>query len=256
MTISSENKPEGTLAQDKVDSAAPVQDKKIDSSQSQPAQDKAPEEAKEDPNWRAFREARKKDRAEKEAAERKAVEKEAEVAALKAAMEAAFSKGQLPAVPSPSYEYQQEETEDERIEKKVQAALAAREAIADRARAEREQQEYPQRLQQIYSDFNQVISSENLDYLEYHYPEIAGPLKRHSDGFDKWSDIYKAVKRFVPNLEGSKKDAAKAEANFAKPKSMSATGMTQMGEPSPNNLSEDRKRANWERMQKMLKSVG
>src|SRR5271155_291964 len=46
-----------------------------------------------DPNWRAFREARKKDRADRESAERRAAEKEHEIAALKAAMESAFSKG-------------------------------------------------------------------------------------------------------------------------------------------------------------------
>jgi len=49
-------------------------------------------EGVEDHNWKAFREARKKDRAEREAAEKRAAEKEEEAAALKAAMEAAFSR--------------------------------------------------------------------------------------------------------------------------------------------------------------------
>jgi hypothetical protein len=223
------------------------------------AQDVKQTEAKpEDPNWKAFREARKKDRLEREAAERKAAEKEAEIAALKAAMEAAFSK----TPPNPSYNApyshdEREESEDERIEKKVQEAIRKREAEAERQRREQEQREYPQRLEQIYSDFNNVISSENLDYLEYHYPEIANPLKRIPDGFDKWSDIYKAIKKFVPNHTSAKKDAAKAESNFAKPKSMSSASVTQPGEVQSNSrLTEERRAANWERMQKLLKSVG
>lgn len=217
------------------------------------------EEKEEDPNWRAFREARKRDRIEKEAAEKKAVEKEAEVAALKAAMEAAFSKSS-PQVPNQSNQYQgyaQEESEDERIEKKVRAALAVREAENEKARVEREHQEYPKRLSQTYSDFNQTISSENLDYLDYHYPEVSTPLKRQMDGYDKWSDIYKAVKKFVPNSVNARKDASKADANFNKPKSMSSSGISPAGgEQGSVRLSEERKAANWARMQKERDRLG
>lgn len=216
------------------------------------AENKAPEE---DPNWRAFREARKKDRQEKESAERRLAEKEAEAAALKAAMEAAFSREEKSG--HHRADSSDDETEDERIEKKVQAAIAAREQASERARQEREQHEYPQRLAQAYTDFNQTISSENLDYLEYHYPEVASPLKRLPEGYDKWADIYKAVKKFVPNASNAKKDAARADVNFNKPKSMSSTGVTQAGDSQGSaRLTEERKQQNWERMQKMLKSVG
>lgn len=215
-------------------------------------------QAQEDPNWKAFREARKQDRLQKEQAERKAAEKEAEVQALKAAMEAAFAReSRAPKQQQQSYnDYEeQEESEDERIEKKVAAAMAAREAAADRARAEREQQEYPQRLAQMYPDFNQVISSENLDYLEYHYPEVASPLKRLPDGQDKWADIYRACKKFIPNSTGAKKDSAKADVNFNKPRSMSS-GFTQVGDGiAQTRLTDDRKASNWERMQKTLKGL-
>lgn len=231
---------------------------KIDSNQSnevnaqtQPLDSK--EENKEDPNWKAFREARKKDRSEKEAAERKALEKEQEVAALKAAMEAAFSRQQ----PQSTQGYPEEETEDQRIEKKVQAIISQREAIAERERQEREQREYPNKLNQVYHDFNNIVSAENLDYLEYHYPEVARPLKRQSEGFDKWSDIYHAIKKFVPNHATAKKEAAKAENNFNRPKSMSSTGLSQSGnEAVPLRLSEERKAANWKRMQQVLGGIG
>ena len=229
-------------------------------SQEKPQENKPETEPTEDPNWRAFREARKKDRAEKEAAEKKAKEKEAEVAALKAAMEAAFSKS----APSPQA-YQQyygmnaqepELSDEEKIEKLVEAKLEQREAAAERQKLEREQREYPNRLAQTYPDFHSVIAQENLDYLDYHYPEVSRPLQRLQDGFDKWSDIYKAVKKFVPNTTTSRREAAKAEANFNKPKSISSTGVTQPGEAIGSaRLTEEKRAANWERMQKILKGV-
>jgi len=215
------------------------------------------EESKEDPNWRAFREARKKDRLEREAAERRAAEKEAEVAALKAAMEAAFSRHPTD-VPSSQYSYPEEETEDQRIQKKIDAALAAREAQYQQQLAEKERQEYPQRLNQTYSDFNAIISQENLDYLDYHYPEVSRPLQRLQDGYEKWSDIYLAIKKFVPNHSTAQRDAKRAEINQNKPKSMSSVGLSQNPADAPqiNHLSKERRAANWERMQRTLKGVG
>ena len=211
----------------------------------------------EDPNWRAFREARKKDRADREAAEKSAAEIEAEISALKAAMEAAFSKSSPPPK-SQGYgynEYEPEETEDERIEKKVQAAISQREAAAEKARLEREQQEYPTKLVQSYPDFNHVISQDNLDYLDYHFPEVSRPLQRLSNGYDKWEDIYRAVKKFVPNAKTAQREAARADANYAKPKSISSSGLTQNTQTASMMLTEDRKAANWARMQNTLKGL-
>lgn len=215
-----------------------------------------------DPNWKAFREARKKDRAEKEAAERRASEKEAEVAALKAAMEAAFSKS----APTPqayqqyygqnSYD-QPEETEDQRIEKKVNALLAAKEEQNRREYQQREQKEYPNRLTRDFPDFNHVVNQESLDYIDYHYPEVSRPLQRLGDGYEKWHDIYHAIKKFVPNQQGARRDAARAEANNMKPKSISTNQMTPTGEVVRSSQQElEAKRAdNWARMQRMLKGV-
>lgn len=213
----------------------------------------------EDPNWKAFREARKKDRKEKEDAIKRASEKEAEVIALKEAMEAAFNKNNSALYQGQSNQnhYMDEETEDQRIEKKVQAALYAREKQAEEARFAREREEYPQRLIQNYSDFNQVISDQNLDYLDFHFPEVSRPLKRLSDDYAKWEDIYKAVKKFVPNSVSHKQEAAKAEANFNKPKSMSSANITPTGQAiSSSRLTEERRAENYARMQKVLKSVG
>ena len=216
--------------------------------------DTAIENKAEDPNWKAFREARKKDRLEREAAEKKAYEKEQEIAALKAAMEAAFAKDNRPV--SQSRDEYSEETEDERIEKKVAAALALREKQYEMQQQQREIEEYPKRLERTYPDFSQTISSENLDYLDYHYPEVTGPIKRLPDGEQKWADIYRAVKKFVPNNATAKKDSAQAVTNGLKPKSMSSTSITQPGEAmSSQRLTDEKRAANWERMQKTLKGL-
>lgn len=256
--ITPEDKKEVVVNQEKID-AIPPQQQKVENEK--PNNDKpnvgTSPEITEDPNWRAFREARKKDRAEKEAAERKAAEKEAEVAALKAAMEAAFSKGNPVAQQQQQYDYgHQEETEDERIDKKVQAALAARESIYQKERAEREQQEAPQRIQQTFPDFKNIVNQENCDYIDYHYPELSAPFKYMPEGYEKWAAMYNLIKKMVPNSATAKKEAARAEANFNKPKSMSSTSLTQSGESASARLTEDRKAQNWERMQKLLKGVG
>lgn len=217
-------------------------------------------ESQEDPNWRAFREARKRDRAEKEAAERRAIEKEQEIAALKAAMEAAFSKGS----PSPQA-YQQyygineapEESEDQRIERKVVELLSKKQQQLEKERQEREHQEYPTRLNKDLPDFRQVCSQENLDYLDYHYPEVSRPLQRLSDGYDKWSDIYHAVRKFVPNHSTAKKESIRADINNNKPKSISSPEMTQSGQPVKESWQqiEQRRADNWARMQRTLKGI-
>jgi hypothetical protein len=220
-------------------------------------------EGEEDPNWRAFREARKQDRAHREAAEKRAAEKEAEVAALKAAMETAFSKSS----PSPEaynqyygtnqpYEHT-DETEDQRIEKKVNKLLSERENKYRKEKEEQELREYPTRLHRELPDFANVTSQENLDYLDYHFPELSRPLQRLPEGYEKWYDIYHAVKKFIPNQNSAKRDSARAEANSNKPKSMSTTQLSQPGQASTSSYQEveQRRAENWSRMQRMIKST-
>ena len=234
------------------------QEKKVDSQAgSTELKDNQPAE-KEDynnPNWKAFREARKKERLEKEAAEKKLAEREAEIAALKAAFEAALSKTPPTNAYQPTSSYYEEESEDEKIEKKVQAALAKKQKELEEERARYEQQTFPERLRSTYQDFNDVVNEETLDYLEFHYPEIASPLKSLPDGFEKWSHIYRTVKRLIPNASQTRKDAAKADLNMMKPK----TAISPNPIPTANNTSswkeiEKRRAENWARMQKAMKS--
>ncbi len=257
MTVSPEASVQNNLNQENIDTN--LQQQKIESTPSQATQNTPQAEtSNEDPNWRAFREARKKEREENKLLQQKIAEKEAEAAALKAAMEAAFSKSN-PYQNDRHYDNQndtQDETEDQRIKRLVNEQISARDEKLQRERIEREKQEYPNRLVKTYSDFNQVISQENLDYLDFHYPEVARPLQRLNDDFDKWSDIYKAVKKFVPNVNTARKESAKADANFNKPKSISSTGITQPGEAAGGSrLTEEKRAENWARMQKILKGV-
>lgn len=221
-------------------------------------------ETTDDPNWRAFREARKKDRAEREAAEKRAAEKEKEVTALKAAMEAAFTKGSSPS-PSAYQQYygmnqsyeQPEENEEQRIERKVNELLSKKEQQYRKEQEEYERREYPNRLKKELPDFGNVCTQENLDYLDYHYPEVSRPLQRLNEGYEKWHDIYHAVKKFIPNHSTARKESLRADINSNKPRSISSSGPSPAGEKSRETWqeSESRRAENWARMQRTLKGV-
>lgn len=198
-------------------------------------------------DWRKFKEARKIERQQKEAAEKNAAEERARADALKAALEAVVNKPQ-------ANNEQPEETEDDRIQKKIDAALVAERKRVDDDRRKREQAEFPQRLASAHPDFDSVCSAENIDYLEYHYPEVAAGFKHAPDSFEKWSNVYKAIKRFLPNAN-SNKDQKKAEKNMNKPQAMSAPGATQTGDGAPMMLDDKRKADNWKRMQQRMKGV-
>jgi hypothetical protein len=212
-------------------------------------------EVHEDPDWRAVREQRKIDKAQREAAEKRALEAQAQAEALKAAMEAAFAK--MPANPyaQPS-DPQYEESEDERIEKKVQAALSAREASYAKERAQREITELPSRLRKEFPDYDAVVNDENGAYLEYHHPELLKALLNQPENFETCSNTYKLVKKLIPGIGSSKKEEAKSQSNLLKPKSSSSATITQPGEQlNSYRLSEERKAANWARMQADIRSI-
>ena len=224
----------------------PLDNKQVTSSETKPV-----EETQEQINWKKFRETRERERKEKEAADKRAAEKEAEATALKSAMEALLSKSQPQ---TQNYSEDSEETEEQRIERKVQESLLKNEKKREEERQRREIAELPQKLAQTYNDFNQVCSQENLDYLQYHYPEVAAGFKHAPDNFETWSNIYKAMKRFVPNPD-SKRDQARIDKNLSKPQSMSVPGMTQTGDHAPTELTEKRRQDNWSRMQRTMKGA-
>ena len=221
------------------------------------------EEAEQDPNhinWKKFKEARKLEREEADKMSKRAKEKEEEANALRLAMEQLLNKQQHQ---QRNYNNDNEnddeteiETEDQRIDKKVQSALRVAEQKRQQENQQREHDSFPERLNKTFSDFNVVCSSENLDYLEYHYPEVAEAFRIAPEGYDKWSGVYKAVKRFVQNTD-SRKDSRKADHNFNKPQSSSMSGISQSDSLNRvMNLDDARKKSNWERMQRTLKGLG
>lgn len=212
------------------------------------------EETQEQINWKRFREARDKERKQLAEETKRRAEKEKEAEALKAAMEALLNKSQ-PQQPQYNQEYvQQEESEDEKIQKRIEAALEAREKQYLAQKKNQEKSELPEKLKSTFKDFEAVCTQENIDYLEYHHPELARSLQRREDSFETWTDVYNAVKRYVPN-SNSKALAQKAEKNLARPQSMSVKGMTPTGDSAPVMLDDKRRADNWARMQKTMKGI-
>lgn len=245
--------PETKIDQAPSTSQAKTEDVKQDlqSTQATDASSETPEQI----NWKKFREEREKERKQldQERKDKESANKEAQ--ALKAAMDAILNKphpSQQQSVPDNNYE---DESEEQRIDKKVNAALEKRYQQEQIERQKREAAELPINLQKAYGDFNQTCTTENLDYLEYHYPEVATPYKHMPDGFEKWSSIYKAVKKFVPNTD-SRKESNRAEKNFTKPQSASTPGVSQSGNATSSYvLSEQRKAENWARMERSRKGL-
>ncbi len=203
-----------------------------------------PEEDPQQINWKKFRETREIERKQREEAEKRASEKEAEAQALKEAMESLLSK--------PAVSQDDPEDEDARIQKKIDLLMSKKEMQMQEQMQRKEQQEFPSKLKSVYSDFDNICTTENLDYLEYHYPEVAAGFKHMPDGFDKWANIYKAVKRFIPNADALK-DKSRIEKNANKPQSMSVSGVTQTGDNAPIQLDDKRRADNWNRMQRVMK---
>lgn len=201
-------------------------------------------------NWRKFREVREQERKAKEESDRMAVQKTAEAEALKKAMDVLLNK---PQHNENSQSYQSSDTtEDQRIEQLIDQRFQQRMKKDEQERMQRQREEEPVRLRREYKDFDQVCSQQNLDYLEYHYPEVANAFNGRADNLEKWVDIYKAVKRFIPNTDSSK-ESKKAENNFNKPQSMSVAGVTPTGDTAPQKLDAKRRQENYARMQRVIK---
>jgi hypothetical protein len=213
----------------------------------QKVQPVAPEdESPQQINWRKFRQEREKERKDKIEAERRATEKEAEAIALKAAMEALVAKTE-----SPRAHYETEESDDQKLERRVQEALRKERERNEVERKAREQREFPTQIAKNFQDFDKVCNTENLDYLEYHYPEVASAFKELPDSYNKWASVYGAVKKLVP--QEANRDKARADANSLKPQSMSVAGKTEVGDGVPRNLDAKRKEDNWLRMQRVMR---
>ncbi|MDC7243641.1 MAG: hypothetical protein PQJ44_06870 [Sphaerochaetaceae bacterium] len=205
-------------------------------------------EAPEERNWKAFREERKRDREARLKAEQEAERRKKEAEALKQAMDAILDKK---TTGSHEEYHEQSLSDQDKIRIEMEKLLDERDKRNEQRRIEEERREMPRRLRQEYPDFDNVVTEENLDYLDYKYPHIAKAYYHMPDSPEKWAAVYKAVKQFVPTSE---KDNKKAEQNMNKPRSM-ASGIANSGDSPPVKLDDARKQANWERMQSIVKTV-
>jgi len=228
------------VKEEKVPDQAPVAQEQTEQ------KEEAPKSSK---DWERFREARAAERKQAEEIAKQAQKSAQEAAALRAALESVVSK------PVHQNEYEQpDETDEQRIEKKVQEIIAKREEEYAKKRQEEEIKNLPKILSQAHQDFQQVCSQENLDYFEYHFPEVAHGFRFMPEGFEKWSSLYKAMKKLMPNASISE-NMKKAENNLKKPQSIPSPTVSAPGQSLPSVIDEARKRANWERMQKTLKGI-
>ena len=227
------------------------------------------EESPEEINWKKFRQEREKDRQEQVARKKKEEELEGQNKALKGVVEAFLNK-------QPGMTQEQKETITASIpvgefttgkdvidyvesklssdlEKNLDRLLDKREKQREQERRRQEAAELPNSLRKAIPDFDNVCSAQNLDYLEYHHPELAKSLEELPDSYNKWDRVYKAVKRYVPNPDSTKQQA-RADNNATKPRSVSNMPNASRDE-APRQLDADRKKANFERMQRQMKGL-
>ena len=207
-------------------------------------QENKQEENSEDINWKSFREERKKDREARKQAEEEALRRAKEAEALKKAMDAILSK------PEPT---SSENVDDghKSIRAEMERLLEEREKKREAERLEKERQQMPIKLRQELPDFDSVVNEENIDYMQYKYPHIYNAFSAIEDSPQKWKDLYKTIKQFVPTTN---EDQKRLEKNMNKPKSLSG-GLASTGDVAPIVISDQTKAANWERMRRSMKEV-
>jgi len=149
---------------------------------------------------------------------------------------------------------EQQESQEEDIDLQDVPTLAQANSSAEKiainavnkALARRKQEEAPDRLKRKYSDFDEVVSRENVDHLKKQDPELAASLSAMSDQYSLGVLAYNAIKsRGIAkgdSVSAMKKDAYR---NTAKPVSPNAVaGKNSVGDANmfSNGLTPDLKK--------------
>jgi len=253
---------------------APVleQNQQLPEEKTQAPSVEATQESEQEINWKKFRESRAKEREDaerqKQELEKKVREEKERVEVMRMAIEALKEKpstqekdvvaqmiDDLDPEEFPTGSQVKKMMERE-IKKAVNETIRAQEEERQRQQQEQERKSWPQRVQQEIPDFHKYVNHDNLEYLEFHYPEVATPYAAMPDSKEKWSLIYKAVKRFVPNAEGSSRDAKKIEQNLNKPQSLNTISKAERTDISVEPPSRAQREANWARMQAVIQGRG
>jgi len=234
-------------------------------------QEEANEKTEEQINWKRFREQQKKERAEKEEERRKREESERQTEQMRQIVEALSSQQSTPMT-----EQQKDDLVDilnledyttgdqvakyvkkvvnKDVESVVEKVLTRMEQKRDQERKEQEKQELPTKLKRDFSDWDKVCNNDNFDYLTYHYPEVAALYSKQEDSYEKWSGLYRTMKKLIPNID-RQEEQAKMERNANRPRSASTPGVSASTDRAPRVLTKERMEQNWERMKRQAKGL-
>lgn len=192
---------------------APVPEESAET-ESEPEQ--RPSSDDQDRNWRALRE-------KAEAAERRSQMLESQISEYNSMLRE-FVAGKTAQEPEEEIDetdiltYGQTKKTIHREAKKIA------EEIVKKTLSEHEQQTAPKRLKDEFSDFDSVVSNENVDYLIKNEPELAAILRDTKDQYKQGKAAYKFIKSlgiYKKDVESMKQDASR---NSAKPVSPNLTG--------------------------------
>lgn len=119
---------------------------------------------------------------------------------------------------------------DDDIVTKAQAKKLAEKMakqIANEVIKQREAATVDERLQLKYTDFNQIVTAENIEYLKQTEPELAESLRYHPDPYAQGIAAYKMLKRIAGSREPQEPmEKKKAIENSQKPVSSQAIAKT------------------------------
>jgi len=233
---------------------APEQDSPLDSAE---AVNEA--ESEEEKNWRAFRDGRKRDRElakEKEQEARRANEQKAQLQDFIAQhLESNGQRGNM----SPAQQEQAaidlldneihtggeiKQWLEQKFSKDMETRLEQRFANWQK---EREREELPKRISETMPDYDDVMSRESIDYLEYRAPALARMISGHLSDPEKMSlnevkAAYEAVKCIVPNRSSRHREDKKTDEIHSRPRSGAASQQARSDAPI-QMTAESRKRA-------------
>jgi hypothetical protein len=226
-----------------------TEEKLVDTHENTESVEKEEPEDDKEKNWKAFLQKRKEDQAalEKEREKNKQLEEDRtrrtkELEDMKAAFGALLEKKEPV--------YNDDEDSEKLIEQKVEKLFSAKEEARKKQEDEKRQQEEMIAVREQMPDLMQVCSQENLLYLEYYHPEIAVPLARMADGFEKTKLAYQAIKKHV---KMGTKEKEKIEKNLSKPKSVYSSYSNEgQKEESSAKMSDSKKQEVWNKMQRLI----
>ena len=225
-------------------------------------QEKAEEEmTPEEINWKVVREKTKEDRIARDKEKEQSLQKDDQIEALTLAIQNMFEAKDAPDLTKKQQDQIIADLVDEDIPtggevknflKKYVPDLI-KEALtqnAEKNRIEqvaRDKEEMPEKLKEMHKDFDDVVQKDNLQYLDYHFPEVSGVLNILPEGLDKWSRVYKMIKKLVPNT--GRGDLRRLEKNANKPQNVAAATAPPSNEQGyGRTLSEGEKKENYKRL--------